>query len=213
MTTWTTELVRELFVVVYGGARDRNGSWHPNVKEAARRRRVSARTIQRWLRGNPPGIPDKQLQAILRRRRPKLSTLRREHLQAQRAVKMLQRAELGRGRGNINEYADNGWLDQHLLLIVESKTSPVRHVTVIRDDKATRARAMHGVNLVDVVVADTKFDADALRYEILSAVGPWRLRGSSSTFAGTQGWLASAPMPQTPVHVGAQNRDRWLERL
>ena len=63
--------MRELLTVVYGGHRARSGAWVPDLAEVARRRRVSIRTVQRWMTPtSPPAIPTAHLQAIWGRRRP-----------------------------------------------------------------------------------------------------------------------------------------------
>jgi hypothetical protein len=206
-TAWTADLVRELFVVLYGGHRDEHGRWHPDTAEAARRRRVSVRTIQRWLHGNPdgaPSIPPARLEAIVHRRRPRARDIRREQLQLARQQKMLERAGLGRGRGNLRaDYATSGWLDKHLVLILEDETKPLRRITVVRDDQATRTRAARGARIVDVAVAENKFLAERARYELLEQLGPYRLMlGTNKVPKGhTQVWLASAPLPTLPVHI------------
>jgi len=205
---WTTQMVRELFAVLYGGHRDADGRWHPDTREAARRRRVSQRTIQRWLHGDdhaPAAIPATHLAAILRRRRVRRADLRREELQRARQDKMLQRAGLGRGRGNLKaDYADRGWLDKHIVLILEDQHRPLRRVAVVRDDATTRKRTERGARLIDIIYADNKFLAERTRYQILADVEPWRLRLPPTHVkqGHTQVWLASAPLPHLPVHVG-----------
>lgn len=201
---WSTDAVRDLFTVIYGGHRDDDGQWHPDTHEAARRRRVSVRTIQRWLHddGGHPGIPSRQLAAILRDRRPRRRDLRREELQRERQIKMLERAQLGRGRGRLKaDFGDRGWLDRHLILVLEDENRPLRRLAVVRDSQGTRTRAARGARIVDVAVADNKFLAERTRYELLEAVAPWRLRLSSVRQGHTQVWVTSAPMPTLPVHI------------
>jgi hypothetical protein len=199
---WTGELVRELLVVLYGGHRSWTGSWVPDAAAVARRRRVARGTVRHWTRhGSPIAIPVAELDAIVRRRRPKASTLRRERLQADRTQKMRERASLGRGRGNLTEYAERGWLDQHRVLVLEDEGRPLRRVVVVRDEPALIRRATAGARLVDLAIADSKFAGDALRYQLLQEVGPWRLElpTKKAPRGHTQVWLASAPVGELPV--------------
>lgn len=198
--------MRELLVVIYGGHRWRTGSWIPDVSAVGRRRRVTPATVRRWTRhGSPPAIPVRELEAILRRRRPKVATLRREELQAARTKKMRERANLGRGRGrgNLKEYADRGWLDQHRVLVLEDKARPLRRVVVIRDEPELIRRATTGARIVDIAIADSKFAGDGLRYALLREVGPWRLELPAKTAprGHTQMWLASAPITELPLQT------------
>lgn len=199
LTAWTPDLTRELLCVIYGGHRDSSGRWQPDTAAVARHRRVSRRTAQRWAKV----LPAEQLASILDRRRPRRATLRREELQLARQHKMLRRAELGRGRGNIKEYGPQGWLDQHLVLVLEDNHRPLRRVAVVRDTSAGRRRAARGAHVVDVVLADNKFLAERTRYEILAKVQPWRLHlpATKVTEGHTQVWLAGAPLPTLPVHM------------
>lgn len=203
---WSAQLVRELFVVLYGGHQDHAGIWHPDLHEVARRRRVSQRTVQRWIRDvdGVAGIPAKQLDAILARWRPRRRTVHREELAQAQTVKKIERSGLGRGRGNLREYGDQGWLEQHLVLVIEDNDRPLRRIAVVRDDAAIRRRAARGGHIVDVVIASSKFTGDAMRHQILQAVQPWRLEltGRKVPRGHTQVWLASAPLPPTPLQAG-----------
>ncbi|WP_419708023.1 hypothetical protein [Promicromonospora sp. NFX87] len=207
LTVWDATAVRELFCVLYGGHRDSHGEWHPNVHEAARRRRVSVRTVQRWLKARDDGqasIPPAQLAAITGRRRVRRSDLRREELQRMRQKKMLEREALGRGRGNLRaDYSETGWLEPHVVLVLEDTQRPLRRIAVVKDSQTARRRATRGATVVDVSVARNKFLAERTRYEYLEAVGPWRimLPGRSVPTGHTQVWLASAPLPTTPLNI------------
>jgi hypothetical protein len=201
---WTGELVRELLVVLYGGRRARTGAWIPDPAVVGRWRRVSAATVRRWTRhGAPAAIPVHELEAILRRRRPRAATVRREQLQAARSQKMRERATLGRGRGNLSEYSERGWLDQHRVLVLEDNDRPLRRVVVVRDEAALLRRATAGARVVDVAIADSKFAGDALRYQLLDEVGPWRLElpAKKAPRGHTQVWLASAPATELPLQA------------
>lgn len=202
---WTPDLVRELLVVVYGGHYDASdGLWRPDVHEVARRRRVSVRTVQRWVRGNEDdvAIPQAQLDAILARRRPQRKTLAREQLALRELERKRARAGLGRGRGNLAEYARLGWLDPHKVLVVEDSGRPLRRPVVTIDSPKARARALHGGGkVVDLLVAEDKFAAEAWRYRLLDAVAPWRLQlpASKVVEGRTQVWLSSAQLPVIPL--------------
>lgn len=208
---WTPDLVRELLTVVYGGTRDEDGRWHPDIAQVARRRRVARSTVRRWISGAQLAIPPARLEPILRRRRPLRRVLHQEELQHRRNLKLLERAALGRGRGNLQEYAGRGWLDQHLVLVLEDPERPLRRIAIVRDQRRARQDAARGARIVDVTLADTKFAAEQVRHEILTAVEPWRVvvpppgkRGPGTERRGrghTQTWLASAPLPPTPLQV------------
>ncbi|WP_298462039.1 hypothetical protein [uncultured Cellulomonas sp.] len=206
VTQWDGQLVRELLVVLYGGHHSRTGGWVPEAGAVGRYRKVSARTVRRWTRpGSPAAIPARVLEAMLARRQPRAATLRREQLQADRTEQMRVRAGLGRGRGNLQEYAARGWLEQHRVLVLEEAALPLRRITVVRDDPTLVRRAVSGSRVVDLAIADTKFAGDALRYRTLNEVRPWRLELSTRQVAGTRGrtqvWLASAPLSQLPLQA------------
>lgn len=207
---WTVALVRDLLVVIYGGRRDDDDVWQPNLAHAARRRRRDVNDVATWVNGDPDGpspIPTQELTAILRRRRVHRDTVHRETLAHQHTLNILNRAQLGRGAGNITEYADRGWLDTHLLLIVESNTLPLRRAIVTRNTPATRHRSTRGAREIDVAIADSKFAADIARFELLRSVAPWRLELPSTKVATshTQIWLASAPLPMIPLRIFDQD--------
>ncbi len=200
---WDGQLVRELLCVVYGAHQARSGAWVPDLAAVARRRRVSIRTVQRWMRpGTPPAIPTHHLQAIWGRRRPTTTVLRREQLLAHRTEQLRTRANLGRGRGNLtNDYAQLGWLQPHRLLVVDDDHRPLRRALIVRDDPTLIRRATRGTHLVDLTIADTKPAAEALRLQLLHTLTPWRinLTGPRAGTGHTTTWLPHAPQPTLPL--------------
>lgn len=201
---WDGQLVRELLTVVYGGHQAPSGAWVPDLAEVARRRRVSARTVQRWMTPtSPPAIPTRHLQAIWGRRRPTTTLLHREQLLAARLDTLATRGRLGRGRGNLEaDYARLGWLEPHRLLVVDDDHRPLRRALITRDDPTTTRRATRGTHTVDLVIADTRPAAEALRLQLLATLTPWRivLTGPRTPTTGhTHTWLPTAPLPALPL--------------
>lgn len=207
---WSGDLVRELLTVVYGGHRADTGHWIPDAAAVGRYRRVSTSTVRHWTRrAQPPAIPEAQIRRILQRRRPTTHTLHREQLATDFIGRVRQRAALGRGRGNLTEYAARGWLDQHLVLVIAERDRPLQKVVVIRDGRETRQRAVRGHDVLDVAVAENRFAGDQARYDLLASVTQWRLQLPVTKVATghTQVWLAGAPRPQLPVAVNLLNDD------
>lgn len=196
---WTVRALREFLTVLYGGQLHADG-WHPDTAVVARRRRVSRRTVQRWISGDPAApapIPPSRLRQLQRGYRLRRSTLQREEAARTDLLRKESRRRLGRGRGNLREYEASGWLEPHLLLLLEAKDRPLRRIAVTRDTPSTRQRASSGFVVVDEVVCPDKFIADAARLELLYLIQPWRLEMTQARLpkGRTQVWLSAAPVP------------------
>src|SRR5699024_9247922 len=127
--TPSAQQVRELLSVIHGGHQRRNGQWYPNTRTLAARFRVAPRTAQRWTAGDPDSptrMPQRRLRNLVRRHRPTRALLRRESAEAKQWQSKSSRKRLGRGRGNLDEYAHLGWLEPHRVGIYQHMSSPLR---------------------------------------------------------------------------------------
>lgn len=209
----TVEQVRELLTVIHGGYQRPSGDWYPNTTVVARRFRVARKTSQRWLAG-PPGtptrMPARRVTNLLRRHLPTRAVLRREGTEQKQWERKQRRRELGRGRGNIDEYARLGWLDRHRVGIYREEHSPLCRILVARDAPNTRANQTRGLlPLAELIVGD-RIDAELIRHEGLRLMRPWRIQVSRARLrpGHTQTWLAGAPLlPLEAIANGLQIDD------
>lgn len=188
---WTNRAVRALLAALYGGS-EKAGLWYPNVKAAARYRRATPRTIARWYAGEPDEpspIPVDRLRALLKGRRPTRLTRQRETIERARLIKTLGRAELGRGRGNLQEYDKRGWNDPHILAVIREQQSPLARPLVFRQgiDRLQERTRAHVI--LHQAVYPNRFAADLGRLEYLAAHDELRLRTRRlSTKSGSTQW-------------------------
>lgn len=197
---WTVRQLREYLTVLYGG-RLRPDGWYPDTSTVARRRHVSPSTVRRWIRGDADDtapIPAKRLRALTRGYRVRPATRERERLELLRLEKMEQRARLGRGRGNLREYDRIGWLDPHVVLILDQPDRPIRRAAVARSEHRAVTRARSGYRLVHTIRCKDRFAALRIRHEILDHVAGDRIELPPTRMSKgrTQIWLAGAPLPR-----------------
>jgi hypothetical protein len=174
---------------------------------------VTVPTVRRWLRTPPDRAPLSAARALQLAATvaPNDETRTRERLDVEHAEEQLRRLALGRGRGGMQEqYRDTGWLDPHVVAILELPYRPprpgpdvplVRRVAVTRASLETVDRMQRGVDLVDFTSTPlpNRFAATLLRAQILQQVNPWRLVCSSRSVARvekghTRAWLSPAPL-------------------
>lgn len=196
-TTWTVRMVRELLAGLYGGRRLPDGSWYPHTQLVAQRRHVSPRTVQRWIAGEldePAPIPHRRLGAIRKGHTITRAMRERETWERANLEQISTRKRLGRGRGNLNEYLDRGWLQPHLLLILQHPQRPLRRVAVTRAGLDNVARSQSGMQIVEIRQYEDRFTADLARLDLLAAVDPYRILLHTPK-GKTRHWLTSAPEP------------------
>lgn len=193
---WTVAHVRDALTVLHGANENRTG---PDTNAVAQAYGVSRRTVQRWLpAGNVDAvapIPATRLDQILAESRPPQPVLDDEASKRRYAQAAVERIALPHGQGHTDLWQKQGWLDRHLLVILNIPGYPLRRATVTKhtDDSTRRLRARD--DLVSVTVFANKFSADLAKGDLLEQIAPWRVCApTESGITGRTGtWLASAP--------------------
>lgn len=196
---WSVREVREAMTVIHGGTQREDGSWYPDTARAASRYQVTRRTIERWIAGEQDAaarIPAKRLASLVGRRRPSSTQLRKEDVARRQWANRRVRRNLGRGAGNLAEYSTLGWLDPHLVAVVQEAHSPLCRVIVTRDAPDTKRRQTKGMVIRSRTTVRDKVDGESIRYEVLRLMQPWRMEvGPTRLSKGyTQTWLSSGPL-------------------
>lgn len=181
---------------------------------AAQLVRVSPRTIQRWLPTNrsrrKPAAPNRTHAAtITAAALPSPLRLRHEEQAADYAVVARQRISVPRGRGILPEWRNQGWLDPHVVMILNYERLGIQQVSSSRIDivaselrllgdpqRPPLRRRGGGVAVSSVTVTDG-FAATVLKHAVLRIVHNWRIRpgGSLVPRGSTHLWLASLTAP------------------
>ena len=187
---WTRDQLAVALLMLFGPAR-RGG---PDTAATATELGVSRRTVQRWLRA-PAGArtPMSSAHAAAVRALAGVDeqVRRDEQRTAGYARDALERIALPKGRGVLPAWREQQWLDQHLVTITELDHG-VRQASLTRVTARSRDR---GGNVVAFRVVPTRFHAQLLVHEVLSAVAPWRFRGRALApkQGSTRTWLPGAP--------------------
>lgn len=203
---WSVREVRELLTVLHGGRRRADGTWYPNTAAVAAAHKVSRRSVERWIAGSATHrapMPHHRLEALLSEHRPTEKTLRREAYERSEVAEKRLRRQLGRGRGNVEELQRLGWLDRHLVAIVQEDAGPLRRILTTRLGSKSQRTQQRGVTVLSELEVHDRINAESIRYEVLRLITPWRIQVSSERIArgGTQTWLESAPL--IPLHAVA----------
>lgn len=201
---WSVREVRELLSVLHGGRRRHDGSWYPLTSAIADAHGVSRRSVERWLAGDAASrapIPTGRLEALLAQHRPTPKALRREDYERNEVREKRARRQLGRSRGNLQELQHLGWLEPHLVAIVQEDHSPLRRVLTTRLGSKSQRTQQRGVTVLSELEVPDRIDAESIRYELLRLIDPWRIAVDSERLprGGTQVWLESAPLLPLPA--------------
>lgn len=201
---WSIREVRELLTVLYGGRQRPDGSWYPLTSAVASAHEVSRRSVERWLAGdvsNRAPMPAWRLEELLAQHRPTPKALRREEYERNEARDKRERRQLGRSRGNLQELQTLGWLDPHLVAIVQENHSPLRRVLTTRAGSKSQRTQQRGVSVLSVLEVPDRINAELIRYELLRLIDPWRIVVGAQRLprGGTQVWLESAPLLPLPA--------------
>jgi hypothetical protein len=187
---WTRDQLAVALLMLFGPAR-RGG---PDTAAAAAELEVSRRTVQRWLRGPADArAPMSSAHAAAVRALAGIDeqVRRDEQRTAGYARDALERIALPKGRGVLPAWREQQWLDQHLVTITKLDHG-VLQASLTR--VTSRSRSRDGQVLAFRVVP-TRFHAQLLVHEVLTAVGPWRVRGRALApkQGATRTWLPDAP--------------------
>jgi transposase-like protein len=183
---------------------DQNRAGGVNVAAAAAALDVSEATIRRWLRtpddAGHPALPASHLEQLLTLIRPTARTRLQDEMDADQAHKALDRLNLGRGGGGmIGQYDATGWLEPHLVMILDVPGTGLRRATVTRANARLTTRARRGGDVVDFTSAlPTRWHAVLARLRLLRLVDGWRVQAAPGIVVprGHQKlWVAAAPLP------------------
>lgn len=187
---WTRDQLAVALLMLFGPAR-RGG---PDTAAAAAELGVSRRTVQRWLRA-PSGarapMSSTHAEAVRGLAGVDEQVRRDEQRTAGYARDALARIALPKGRGVLPAWREQQWLDQHVVTITELDHG-IRQVALTRVTSRSRNRDGH---VVAFRVVPTRFHAQLLVHEVLTAVSPCRVRGRALApkQGSTRTWLPGAP--------------------
>ncbi|MFH5211555.1 hypothetical protein [Antrihabitans spumae] len=156
---------------------------------------VSQRTVQRWMRGTnrqKAAIPAHRLHELLR---APAETELRSRQQAEYAREAIIQLALPRGRGVLPAWRKQGWLEPHVVTVIEIVGHPWRQVVVSNGKARSIAETKRRGTLVDVARVPTRFHAVVLAHEVMESVTPWRVHPLPRILAQgrTQVWSRDAP--------------------
>lgn len=156
---------------------------------------VSPSTVRRWL--SPPKQGTRRLpipkHRLVQLQRGPSEVERRNEQQHQHALNAL--ASIGDESAILPAWREQGWLDQHTVVIIAVHGRPWHQVAVT---KATR-RALGEVHrrgaTVDHLVLPTRFHAQLLAHAVMMRQHRWRVHPAAHLLATgrTQVWMADAP--------------------
>ncbi|ACZ32408.1 hypothetical protein Xcel_3409 (plasmid) [Xylanimonas cellulosilytica DSM 15894] len=196
--TWTRARLLRVMTLRFGV----NAHGGPDTVAAAAAMGVSQRTVQRWLHGahgrSLAHIPPARLAQLMALLQPDPGTIAREAQQARYAAKAIGGLHLGRKAGIKPAWEKQGWLDQHLVVVLEIKVGAqrIRQLAVSRSTVSKTEELKKRGRIIDQAVVPTRFHATVLTHKVLTDVGPWRFQaGADQVLQGyTQSWLADGPV-------------------
>jgi hypothetical protein len=175
---------------------------------------VSPRTVQRWMpsarAARGPAVPSlahaDRLRALTL---PSERTLRHEEQAADYAETAHCRVAVPRGRAVLPEWREQGWLNEHVVLIVDHPDLSLKQVSTSRLDLVASEitvlgagagagiRRRGGGSASTTAIVSDAFAATLLKHAILRQLHHWRLQPSRTLVprGATQMWLADAPQP------------------
>lgn len=165
-----------------------------NANVVAEQLKVSPSTVRRWVRGP---LPAPRREAIARRILPGDPALEQERRELEYAREALR--DIYGLDAPINEaWREQGWLEPHVLAVVELEKLGVCVPRIARadGDQKTRERMRAGGGvIIDQDVFPNRFAAQVAKSELLALVGPWRvvMPHGYITRGRTEAWLSEAP--------------------
>lgn len=191
-----------------------------NANQVAEQLHVSPSTVRRWVRN---ALPAKRRALVEERILPADTAVAFEAKEYTYAAAALEDI-YGRGLPPEDYWREQGWLEPHVLAVVELQRLGVcvPRIGLANGDAKTqgRLRADGGV-ILDQQVFPNRFAAQIAKGQILTDVHAWRVvvpPGFASR-GRTEAWLAAAPRPplstyfdNAPVKPPAPKRRRTTKR-
>lgn len=173
----------------------RTHTGHVDVAAVAESVGVSTRTVQRWLAGNnrcKAAIPHSRLVQLFR---PPADTQRRSQQGADYAREAITKIALPKGRGIVPSWRTRGWLEPHVVAVLDLHGLPLRQVLISNGTSRSMADIRRRGEIVDVTTVPTRFHATVLVHELLLKIGPWQVLPTVETLqqGRTQVWADDAP--------------------
>ena len=171
----------------------------PDTAAVAQGLGVSRRTVQRWLHGGDGAsiapLPEQRQSEVIAALAPPPAQLRAEQVATRYATRAIDAIALGRGRGILPAWTEQGWLEDHLVAVLEIPDSGIRQLVVGQSHLTKLDEIRRRGSVVDVAVVPTRFHATILVNTVLDQLHNFRLHaGPGQVKAGfTQAWLADAP--------------------
>lgn len=202
---WSPEMLRDAMMVVYGPNKTRTG---PDLRVAAEALSRAPRTVRRWLRrsdeSGAAAIPADRFAVLLESTRPRTLVLEDEESKLVYHREMLTWLSLPRQRGIPEGHRTAGWLEPHVVTVVDLPAVPLRLATFTRVDRVTippttvRVTNRGMCPVVAYATCPNRYAAMVVKILLLRAVDPWRVVApptAEGMRASTETWLAAAPLP------------------
>lgn len=193
---WTPDRLRTVLMITYGTNAAGTG---PDLGAVAAAIGVTSRTVRRWIQHNrPSGVSAQNLARVLADSRPSEEALRDEASRRRYAEDASARIELPRGMGGTDMWRQQGWLEPHVLAILEVPELPLRRPVITR----ATAKALDRLpkkRMVDHTLCQHRFAAELVKASLLEHVDAWRIQAPDGTTGRTETWLADAPLPPLPA--------------
>jgi len=169
---------------------------HVDARKVGEAIGVTPGTVRRWVREK---LPERRRADIERLILPTADALEQEERERAYAVEAL--ADIyGRGRPTLEAWKEQGWLEPHVLAVVQLprlRVCVARIARVDGDQKSReRIRAGGGV-IVDQDIFPNRFAAQVAKAQLLEQLRAWRVvipHGYVSR-GRTESWLEEAPRP------------------
>lgn len=157
---------------------------------------VSASTVRRWIGPNPrpgvrrPAIPKHRIEQL--QRGPAVVEHRNDQ-RYQHALRAL--TSIREDRGILPIWREQGWLDHHIVAIVEVHARPWLQVAITNGGMGGLRELHRRANVVDRLTVATRFHAQVLAHDVMIRQRAWRIHPTPRRLSAgrTQVWMADAP--------------------
>lgn len=164
-----------------------------DIAAVARGMAVTERTVQRWIAGAdtaPAVIPAVRLRQL---RTGGPSVEKHAAAKATYARNAIRAIALPKGRGILPPWERDGWLKQHVVLVLATYSGPWRQLVATNGgDRAVTEIRRRG-EILDLTTVTTKFHADLLVHDVMTRLAPWQVQARPLRKGRGQAWSDDAP--------------------